>query len=144
MNIVLITENRSYTCFPVVFLKQLCSLIIALLTSELCKEQKDKMSGFGVSLGTSFTKTALANMFNMLIMLIVPHLMTYIPIVRSVDYSYFFFVLQINLLHSAHGAPLDDLIYLLTWARHYPKLHGSTHLFLTTTGQARVCSGGLS
>lgn len=78
MNIVLITENCSYTCFPVVFLKHFCSLIIALLTSELCKEQKNKMSEFCVSLGTSLTKTALSNMFNMLIMLIVPNLMTYI------------------------------------------------------------------
>lgn len=85
---VLITENHSCTCFLIVFLKQLSSLIFALQISELCKEKKEKMLAFSVSLGTSLTKALLAKRFNMLVMPLISNFRIYVIIVKCTEHSY--------------------------------------------------------
>lgn len=97
----------------------------------------------GVLLGSSLTKASLANILHMLVMPIVPNLRTYIIGVRSMEQGYFF-AFHMNPLHSAHRTPPEGTIadpYLFAYmSQHYSKVHGLIHLFLITTGKAKVTS----
>lgn len=97
----------------------------------------------GDLLRSSLTKTSPANILHMLVMPIVPKLKTYIIGVQSIKQGYFF-AFHMKPLHSAHRTPPEGTIANPYWfaymSQHYSKLHGLTHLFLITTGKAKVSS----